>query len=156
MCSYTWISIGINLWNLKPPETYVISRGSPDDIYGRSICEQCLLCVTHKTSFSLILDVRVSFLQWGPLCPSHLWANVIYCGPCVIRSWFGAAFWCSSFVGSHPRAPETLGLPGPFFVNHPCGASGICFAASPEPRVVWGWSLRWDLDASGSHFWAQK
>lgn len=32
---------------------------------------------------------------------------------------------------------ETVWLPGPFFANHPCGASGICFVASCPLSPAW-------------------
>lgn len=57
----------LKFWNLKPSETYIMTRGSPDYVYGQSSCEQCLLCVTYKTSSSSTLDMQVGLLQRGPL-----------------------------------------------------------------------------------------
>lgn len=100
------------------------------------------LCnIQNKLFFNIGHASRPSPLR-ASLWPSHLWANIIYCGWCVIRSWFGAAFWCSSFVGSHPRVPGDPLAARIFVSSHPCGVSGTCFVElSPEPSDgLRGWT----------------
>lgn len=127
-------------------------------IWAKHLWTMSPLCnIQNKLFFSIGHASPVGPLQWGPPYPSHLWANIIYCGWCVIRSWFGTSFWCCLWDLIHMPL-ETLWLPGPLYANHPCGTSSICFVAShPHSHsMTWGRSPWLDLNASWSHFGAQK
>lgn len=94
------------------------------------------LCDTQNKLFfnigraSLPSPMRAS-LSRPPLHKHYLLWPV--CDQVLIWGFFLMLFFC----GSHPRAPGDPFVPGPFFANHPWGASSSCFVVNCPLSPMW-------------------
>lgn len=119
-------------------QAYVMTQKQPDYVYGQSVLwTMSPLCSTQNKLF-FTLDLQLAFSSEGLSLLHYLWANIIYCGWYVIRSWFGVLlmfFLC----GVSPTCPGDPLTAGTLFANHPCVVPTCASALWPSvPRVpVW-------------------
>lgn len=111
---------------------------------GKAFCEQCLLCVAHKTSFSSALGMQVGLLQWGPVFTPPTFEQTLFI---VADMWSGLdlGFFLMLFLcGISPTCPwrpsdcQNLCLP----TTHVVPAASALWPAVPRVPVWLGDGLR--------------